>query len=236
MNSGGIIVSTADNKCPVGAYKKYVAKLSPSCPFLWQHVVPQKVGTEHWYARKMGHNSTKDFMKKISSLCGLSQTFTNHSLRTSACTILGRKFSDIEVKSVSRHKSLTSLQIYKRVHHDKKVEMAASLSNALGFAAQQTTETMTSNDTPVGQPPQANNALTDNSVSTMDILDPDILEDFLKNFEEDVVPVCAPLVHEQKGSADVQSAAPEEGEQKKKNIWMKNVVNCSFTGCTINFN
>jgi hypothetical protein len=119
-------------KCPLRIIKKYISKLSDN-EFLWQ--VPRKGFVKGpWYERKLGKNAISGFMKTISTECGLSKKYTNHSLRASACTILGELgFSDIDVQSVSQHKSISSLAIYKRPQDPKKAEMARQLSTAIGI-------------------------------------------------------------------------------------------------------
>jgi hypothetical protein len=119
-------------KCPLRIIKKYISKLSDN-EFLWQ-VPLKRTDKETWYERKLGKNAIASFMKTISTECALSKTYTNHSLRASACTILGELgFSDIDVQAVSLHKSISSLAVYKRPQDPKKAEMARQLSNAIGI-------------------------------------------------------------------------------------------------------
>lgn len=70
-------------------------------------------------------------MPMISSICNLSNRYTNHSLRTTSCTILGRHHSDIDIQAVSGHKSLSSLGIYKKVENEKKINMSNTISQQL---------------------------------------------------------------------------------------------------------
>ena len=58
--------------------------------------------------------------------------YTNHCLRVSCCTILGENFTENEVKSVSGHKSNSSLGIYKRIKLQKKADMSSAISSTLG--------------------------------------------------------------------------------------------------------
>lgn len=61
--------------------------------------------------------------------------YTNHSVRVSACTLLGELgFSDLDVQAVSKHKSVDSLGIYKRTKEARKLEMASSLAKSIGIA------------------------------------------------------------------------------------------------------
>jgi hypothetical protein len=135
--SGGRISSVPGNsKCPVKIIESYLDKLNPNCSSLWQK--PKKnVSTSNplWYdAVPLGHNSLATIMKNISTFCGLQTIYTNHCLRVSACSFLGDAgFTDLNVLSVSKHKSVSALGVYKRVKTDRKIEMSQSLSNAIGI-------------------------------------------------------------------------------------------------------
>ncbi len=70
-------------------------------------------------------------MSDISSLLPLSLRYTNHSLRATAITVLGEKFQDTDVSTVSGHKSISNLVIYKTTSLEKKKEMSAHLHRAI---------------------------------------------------------------------------------------------------------
>lgn len=74
--NGAIIPEQGHSKCPVALYEKYVSKLSSDSKYLWQlprqkMIEPAKEGV--WYERKAGKNTISQYMKRISSLCGLSK-------------------------------------------------------------------------------------------------------------------------------------------------------------------
>lgn len=127
---GGIIHETNTQKCPVKMFKKYISKLSPESEYLWQ-LPKRKHSDETWYHLKAGKNTIVKYMPSISEFCKLSKRFTNHCIRSTSCTIMGSQFSDIDVKSVSGHKSLSSLEIYKKVDNTKKIAISDSLSRAV---------------------------------------------------------------------------------------------------------
>ena len=132
QDSGGIIVSLDSDKCPVKIIKLYLSLLNDGFENLWQK--PMTVGHSKWYAcQKVGANKIGEFMKIISKKCSLSTIYTNHSLRATVCTHLGNWYGDIEVRSISKHKSLNSLPVYKRPTIEKKLEMASSLSTMTGI-------------------------------------------------------------------------------------------------------
>jgi hypothetical protein len=127
---GAIMVEQDHPKCPVTLYSKYLSKLDPNSPFLWQ-LVRKKVNpaiNECWYEKKAGKNTIANFMKKISKICNLSKTYTNHSVRATACTLLGSNHSDIDIQSISGHRSLSGLSHYKRVENNVKMKMSETFS------------------------------------------------------------------------------------------------------------
>lgn len=132
-SSKGIIYATDGNKCPVKAFEIYLSKLNPNCDFLFQK--PKKNVTARdklWYHNsKVGHNKISTFMPTIS---GLSKRNTNHCVRATTCTQLGSLgYSDIDIATISGHKSISSLSTYKRTQQVRKVEISKSLSAIAGL-------------------------------------------------------------------------------------------------------
>jgi hypothetical protein len=123
------IYETKTSDCPVLVIEKYLEHLHPDCDYLWQR--PLQMFTDdrkNWYANaKVGHNSISTMMKRISEFLNLSQSFTNHCLRSTAITVLGKKFQDTDVRSVSGHKTLVALGIYKRTSNDTLADMSHTL-------------------------------------------------------------------------------------------------------------
>ena len=134
--NGGIIVETGSKMCPYQAFTFYLSKLNPENPFLWQKCRQTFSSDDaYWFEnRKIGVNYIKKFMTSISEFCGLSLIYTNHSLRVSACTILGERHSENDIKTISGHRSSSGLGIYKRIKDSKKEEMALDLCKAMGVA------------------------------------------------------------------------------------------------------
>jgi hypothetical protein len=129
----GVISAINNSDCPVKLIKSYLGKLRHDVDALWQK--PRSTveeTTKIWYcAQKIGINTVVNFMKRLSELIPLSQMYTNHSVRATAITLLGRTFQDTDVACFSGHKSLNALGIYKRVSPEKKKNMSDCLSNAL---------------------------------------------------------------------------------------------------------
>ncbi len=135
-NGGRISAIPGNAKCPVSIIISYMEKLNPTIPAFWQR--PKKkvpLGSTVWYdAVPVGHNTLGTMMKTISAFCSLDTVYTNHCLRVSACTLLGEAgYTDLDIQSVSKHKSVSALGIYKRVKTDRKAEMSKSLSVAIGI-------------------------------------------------------------------------------------------------------
>lgn len=132
--AGGMIIQTCHAKCPFTIFEKYVGKLNPLNPYLWQRCRDTYLTDDNvWYEnRKIGVNIIRQFMSKVSIFCNLSKTYTNHCLRVSSCTILGESHSENDIKSISGHASNSALGIYKRIKESKKEEMALDLAKAMG--------------------------------------------------------------------------------------------------------
>jgi hypothetical protein len=139
QESGGRMCAVKGSpKCPVMTLQNYISKLHPDMEDLWQKDKRNFTPSDtFWYEkRKLGHNKISEMMKNISALCKLPKVYTNHCVRVSCCTLLGELgFNDTELKSVSKHKSVDSLALYRRIKQSKKVEMAMMMSEAIGLTA-----------------------------------------------------------------------------------------------------
>lgn len=121
---------TWGDKCPVTCFRKYLNRLSNNNR-LWQRVSSSYSPISRvWYTQQpIGVNTVSQFMRKISQQFGMSRIFTNHCLRVSSISILGRCFDENDIKTISGHSSSSSLGIYKRVDEAKKRRMANTLSS-----------------------------------------------------------------------------------------------------------
>jgi hypothetical protein len=130
---GGVMTATGGNQCPVAVVKFYLSKLHPTNESLWQRPkVSYRETDSHWYCdMKIGANRMRGFMSGISKMTNLSTIYTNHSLRATSISILGEQFEDTDVSTVSGHKSLSNLKIYKRTSVGRKCEMSSQLHRAL---------------------------------------------------------------------------------------------------------
>lgn len=133
---GGRIYETNSEKCPVKIISSYLAKLNPNCNFLWQKPKINICEGECWFEnKKIGKNTLGNFMKSISKICNLSEIYTNHCLRSTVCTILGEQgFSDISIKAISGHRSISALSIYKRPQEQEVANMSKSISDFIGVS------------------------------------------------------------------------------------------------------
>ena len=121
-----------DPMCPVDSFREYLSHLNPDCENLWQPPIP-KPATSVWYAKStVGDHTISDFMKNLSKDAKLSRKYTNHDIRVTGLSILGRcNFSDKQIMAVSGHKSIESLKIYKKVSANEKFMMGYTLGYAL---------------------------------------------------------------------------------------------------------
>ena len=106
--------------------------MNPENESLWQSPI-NKPKTTVWYSKtSIGDHTISDFMKTLSDKAKLSRIYTNHDIRVTGCSVLGRcNFSDKQIMSISWHKSVESLKIYKKVTRDEKFLMGYTFGFAL---------------------------------------------------------------------------------------------------------
>ena len=133
LASSAIILESGTDDCPVQLIKKYLARLHPENPYLWQKA-KQNITTSDacWYNnQKVGHNTIASMMKTISISLKLSTIYTNHCVRSTSITVLGRSFGDKDIRAVSGHRSLNALGIYKRTNENTLTSMSKHLQKCL---------------------------------------------------------------------------------------------------------
>ena len=132
-------------------------KLNPSCDWLFarplrktQNVIHNIHNLDTWYEKtKVGKNLIGAFLPKLSVALGLER-FTNDRIRPTSIRLLKRaEFSDRQMMSLTRHKSVGTLQNYDpsptlKVH----AGMATAISNA---GSEQDQETPKTNSSKVGK-------------------------------------------------------------------------------------
>ena len=118
--------------CPYKNFMLYLSKLHPRCNDLWQQVKDPKYlnDTDIWYKpRKIGPNPLSSYMSRISHSADLSKTYTNHSIRVTGTTLLGRcNYSSKQIMSVTGHRSVSSLAVYQKVSENEKLMMGMSMT------------------------------------------------------------------------------------------------------------
>lgn len=115
--------------CPVRSFENYLYHLHPEINSLWQK--PRaRITSGIWFEKHaLGHNPHEIFMGQLSSLCDLSQRYTNHCIRvTGATNLRRRKFNVKQVMAVTGHKCVQSLALYQRVEADEKMMMGMWLT------------------------------------------------------------------------------------------------------------
>jgi hypothetical protein len=128
-----LIVESGGDNCPVTIIQEYLKHLQKENIYLWQKPNSKTFrNTGIWYHNmKVGENTIASMMKKICQVCSLSTQYTNHSVRATSITILGNTFGDNDVRSVSGHKSLNCLGIYKRTSSTTLEAMSEHLHKTL---------------------------------------------------------------------------------------------------------
>ena len=76
--------------CPVESFLKYQSKLNKELPWLWQRPADSFYpDDETWFQKSpLGKNTLSSMMSKISRQGELSRRYTNHSIRSTAITVL----------------------------------------------------------------------------------------------------------------------------------------------------
>ena len=145
--------ATGGPRCPVASYEKYVSKLHPDCNRLFTKPL-KNLQSDHWYsAVPKGVNNLRAFMRNVSIKAGLSQIYSNHSIRATGLTVLGHaQYSLVDICSVSNHKSITSLKTYQRTSLDRRLEFGNTISDHL----QNRPEESSSNSDPSLRRPASN--------------------------------------------------------------------------------
>ena len=136
-NGEGRMYETKDRNCPVSSYLKYISHLHPMEASLWQRPLEklsplQKLGQEIWFYRSpVGEKLLGNMMPRLSEKYGLSQRYTNHSVRVTSMQLL--EDSDIEgrhIQRISGHKSLESINSYaKRLSAARKRNISQIFSH-----------------------------------------------------------------------------------------------------------
>ena len=131
--SGIMPENKGDRLCPVRSYRKYMEKLNPDNKFLWQLALQNPKDPNILFGlQHHGKNTLGKLMGLISEKCGLSQLYTNHSIRVTGITVLTRmKFSPSEIMSVSGHKSVQSLTNYQRTQPKQNITMGKVLYQSM---------------------------------------------------------------------------------------------------------
>ena len=110
----GRMFATGGDLCPITSMQKYLSKLHPDNPALWQkplHSWP-KDHPGPWYSKApLGKNTLGNMMACISKSAKLSRLYTNHSIRATHITLLDE--SGVEARHIMRtsgHKNESSIR------------------------------------------------------------------------------------------------------------------------------
>lgn len=135
--------------CPVLAFEKYVSHLNPKNEYLFQR--PSRSfnpSNDKWYDNMVvGQRTLGDKMKTLSKAAKLSYSYTNHSIRATAITILDEcGFEARHIMAVSGHRSENSIRSYAtRTSLSTKRKMSETLSTSISNTSERGTSPATSN-------------------------------------------------------------------------------------------
>ena len=130
----GRLYATGTSLCPVKCFEKYLSHLHPAQDALWQRPL-DKVNKSIWYCNAaIGEKTLGGMLAKMSLKYGLSQRYTNHSIRVTSMQILDDNMVDgRHIQRVSGHKSLESVQLYgRRLSTSRKRDISNIFSRAVG--------------------------------------------------------------------------------------------------------
>ena len=135
-NGEGRVYETNGPKCPVACFKKMLKHLNPNIDALWQRPRAKiSIKKEIWYCNvPLGEKTLGSMLPILSEKYGLSQRYTNHSLRETSMQVL--EDGNVEtwhIVRVSGHKNPDSVSNYaRRLSAAKKRNLSSILAESLG--------------------------------------------------------------------------------------------------------
>ena len=137
------IYETNCRDCPVRSFISYLSHLHPVQPALWQrprdHIQP---GESIWFcSAPLGEKTLGKMMPKLSLKYGLSERYTNHSIRVTSLQCLeDQNVEGRHIIRISGHKSINSVQNYaRRLSASRKRNISASFASHLSETERQET-------------------------------------------------------------------------------------------------
>ena len=130
------LYSTGAQSDAFASLKMYVSRLNPSCKAFFQRPKPNITAEDKvWYENKpIGVHKLADMMKEISIGADLSRTYTNHSVRAAAITLLSNaNVPDRHIMFVSGHSSEQSIAHYSSRPSVSQLEnVSDTISSSIG--------------------------------------------------------------------------------------------------------
>lgn len=85
-----------DPSCPVASMDLYLSKRNPFKNAFFQRPKPHYSKNEPWYESQLGHGVLASVMTRLSEEAGLSQSYTNTSIRVTAAEVLQKRSINID--------------------------------------------------------------------------------------------------------------------------------------------
>ncbi|XP_062610074.1 uncharacterized protein LOC134271878 [Saccostrea cucullata] len=118
-------------RCPVNSFMKYIVKLNPDNPNLWQRPKSSVSETQSvWFDNiPLGKNTLAAMMSTISKSAEISTIYTNHCIRATCITNLDRQGIEARhIVGISGHKNISSIMSYStRLSDQKQFEISKIL-------------------------------------------------------------------------------------------------------------
>ena len=137
-SQGKIFAFPNSPRCPIKTLKNYLSHLNPHLATLFQR--PKSLPSQNfsprlnqiWYDRSpVGESTLGSMLRNMSIQAVITPHLTNHCIRATLITVLSKaKFEGKDIRSITGHKSNTSLESYTGLaSFGKHVEMAENLAN-----------------------------------------------------------------------------------------------------------
>ena len=233
--------------CLVKSFLKYLSKLHPRSDYLWQQPKKEDIrDSDIWFKPlKIGPNPLASFMSRISHAADLSRVYTNHSIRTTAMTFLGRaNFTPKQIMSVTGHKSLNSLAVYQKVSENEKIVMGLAMNAYLHDPQRQIMEVQQPKYVPIAPRPKeipsivraSSNEKNQNvckEIIAYEPEDPILQDDFNQDLQFDVESVLQEIEQESVSLTQMETSQTSTSMVVQKQKIKKSPVIPLFNNCKI---
>lgn len=173
------------DRCPVRSFVKFVKRLSPNCPFLFQKPRNRPENGVYYHNVVVGQNKLGSMMSEISDRAKLSIRYTNHSLRATTVHILDKaQVPSRHIMTITGHKSENSLKTYSGLTDEGTKKR---MSNVISMQSCAVSTSSTSTVNPLEDIDMNRKSCAVSSTSTVNQLEDTDLLNIIENINESSV-------------------------------------------------